>query len=315
MKANLEEIYNEIETNNDIIIEALDITEEKIEGKSEKEICSIIHINITKKPKLLYFKETYLLLNYFRDNIYYIDQPLVIELSKIVNELDYKNRLVLNKRDKDDENTLKLKINLLHFFVTFILIDFHYVEYFLPFLSETINFLNNKDEKDFILLVLKNEPDFIDKFNEIYKQLKNYSLRYTELRETRIRTIVPELSGILEEISAIIKINIDVEEDYDYSYLDDEKLFDSLCTKLNENMNYYENNEILKYREIKCQNLKEKKQKIFILENKIRAIYQINENINNGLYDVKDKTIGENEDITNVIFSINRKIYLCRFVI
>jgi len=315
MKANLEEIYNEIETNNDIIIEALDITEEKIEGKSEKEICSIIHINITKKPKLLYFKETYLLLNYFRDNIYYIDQPLVIELSKIVNELDYKNRLVLNKRDKDDENTLKLKINLLHFFVTFILIDFHYVEYFLPFLSETINFLNNKDEKDFILLVLKNEPDFIDKFNEIYKQLKNYSLRYTELRETRIRTIVPELSGILEEISAIIKINIDVEEDYDYSYLDDEKLFDSLCTKLNENMNYYENNEILKYREIKCQNLKEKKQKIFILKNKIREIYQINENINNGLYDVKDKTIGENEDITNVIFSINRKIYLCRFVI
>lgn len=315
MKANLEEIYNEIETNNDIIIEALDITEEKIEGKSEKEICSIIHINITKKPKLLYFKETYLLLNYFRDNIYYIDQPLVIELSKIVNELDYKKRLVLNKRDKDDENTLKLKINLLHFFVTFILIDFHYVEYFLPFLSETINFLNNKDEKDFILLVLKNEPDFIDKFNEIDKQLKNYSLRYTELRETRLRTIVPELSGILEEISAIIQINIDVEEDYDYSYLDDEKLFDSLCTKLNENMNYYENNEILKYREIKCQNLKEKKQKIFILENKIREIYQINENINNGLYDVKDKTIGENEDITNVIFSINRKIYLCRFVI
>ena len=315
MKANLEEIYNEIETNNDIIIEALNITEEKIEGKSEKEICSIIHINIAKKPKLLYFKETYLLLNYFRDNIYYIDQPLVIELSKIVNELDYKNRLVLNKRDKDDENTLKLKINLLHFFVTFILIDFHYVEYFLPFLSETINFLNNKDEKGFILLVLKNEPDFIDKFNEIYKQLKNYSLRYTELRETRLRTIVPELSGILEEISAIIKINIDVEEDYDYSYLDDEKLFDSLCTKLNENMNYYENNEILKYREIKCQNLKQKKQKIFILENKIREIYQINENINNGLYDVKDKIIGENEDITNVIFSINRKIYLCRFVI
>ena len=109
MQAELKEILDFLEKKNYNMIEILDITEKKIEGKSEKEICRIISTNIIKMPKVLNFEEISSLLDYFRKNKNNIDMPLVTELSKIVNGCDYKTLFVLNKRDKNDINSLKKK--------------------------------------------------------------------------------------------------------------------------------------------------------------------------------------------------------------
>ena len=316
MQAELKEILDFLEKKNYNMIEILDITEKKIEGKSEKEIFRIISINIIKMPKLLNFEEIYSLLDYFRKNKNNIDMPLVTELSKIVNGCDYKTLFVLNKRDKDNINSLKKKINLLHFFVTFILIDLSYVKSFLPFLLETINFLNNSDEKEFILDTLQDNTNLIKKCNEIRRQLEIYIIEFTELRETRPGTIDPQYFGIVNEISAIINKNIIIEQDYDYDYFEKEKLFYRLLENLNKNRDYYEINNKLKECKINCQNLEEKEEKISKLENLIQEIYKANEtNISNGLKDFNHIIMDKNKNATIAILLINKKVYLCRFVV
>jgi len=316
MQAELKEILYFLEKKNYNMIEILDITEKKIEGKSEKEIFRIISINIIKMPKLLNFEEIYSLLDYFRKNKNNIDMPLVTELSKIVNGCDYKTLFVLNKGDKDNINSLKKKINLLHFFVTFILIDLSYVKSFLPFLLETINFLNNSDEKKFILHKLQNNTNLIKKCNEIRRQLEIYSIEFTELRETRPGTIDPQYFGIVNEISAIINKNINIEQDYDYDYFEEEKLFNRLFENLNNNRDYYEINNKLEECKINCQNLEEKEKKISRLEYQIQEIYNANENNNNnGFNEFRHIIMDDNEDITIAILLINKKVYLCRFVV
>jgi len=316
MQAELKDILDFLEKKNYNMIKILDITEKKIEGKSEKEICRIISINITKKPKLLNFEEISSLLDYFRRNKKNIDIPLVTELSKIVNGCDYKTLFALNKKDKNDINSLKKKINLLHFFVTFILIDLSYVSHFLPFLLETINFLNNSDEKKFILHTLQDNTNLIKKCNEIRRQLEIYSSKFTELRETRPETIAPQYFGIVDEISGIINKSIDMEQDYDYDYFEEENLFDRLYANLYENRDYYEINNKLVECKINCQNLEEKEDRISRLENQIQEIYNANEiNENNGLNEFRHIIMDKNEDITIAILLINKKVYLCRFVV
>jgi hypothetical protein len=316
MEKEFKVILNFLEKKNYNMIEILGITEKKIEGKSEKEICRIISTNIIKMPKVLNFEEISSLLDYFRRNKNNIDIPLVTELSKIVNGCDYKTLFVLNKRDKNDINSLKKKINLLHFFVTFILIDLSYVKSFLPFLLETINFLNNSDEKEFILLTLKDNPNLIKKFKEINKQLKIFISKFTELRETRPETIAPQYFGIVDEISGIINKSIDMEQDYDYDYSEEEKLFDRLYANLYENRDYYEINNKLVECKINCQNLEEKEERISRLEYQIQEIYNANENNkNNGFNEFRHIIMDNNEDVTIAILLINKKVYLCRFVV
>ena len=267
-------------------------------------------------PKVLNFEEISSLLDYFRRNKNNIDIPLVTELSKIVNGCDYKTLFVLNKGDKDNINSLKKKINLLHFFVTFILIDLSYVKSFLPFLLETINFLNNSDEKEFILLTLKDNPNLIKKFKEINKQLEIFISKFTELRETRPETIAPQYFGIVDEISGIINKSIDMKQDYDYDYSEEEKLFDRLYANLYENRDYYEINNKLVECKINCQNLEEKEEKISRLEYQIQEIYNANENNkNNGFNEFRHIIMDNNEDVTIAILLINKKVYLCRFVV
>ena len=287
------------------------ITMEKIEEKINKESCERIFTNIIKKPKLLNFTETYSLLKFFHGNKNFIDEHLVIELNKIVNQYDYKTRFILNKKDKYNKEDLKKKVNLLYFLVTFILTDISYVSYFFPFLSETINFLYQNDEKEFILKELENVPNTIEKFNFVDSKLKMYRSQFTELRETTPDSTDFPFSLCLARISDIIKKNIEIEEDFRNDDFEENKLFYHLFSELNENSNYFENNKNLTYSEIKCRNREEKNQKIFEL-NEIKEVF---DKESNEPYDVKIEIIGKNKDITNTILKINKKVFLCRFEI
>lgn len=287
------------------------ITMEKIEEKINKESCERIFTNIIKKPKLLNFTETYSLLKFFHGNKNFIDEHLVIELNKIVNQYDYKTRFILNKKDKYNKEDLKKKVNLLYFLVTFILTDISYVSYFFPFLSETINFLYQNDEKEFILKELENVPNTIEKFNFVDSKLKMYRCQFTELRETTPDSTDFPFSLCLGRISDIIKKNIEIEEDFRNDDFEENKLFYHLFSELNENSNYFENNKNLTYSEIKCRNREEKNQKIFEL-NEIKKVF---DKESNEPYDVKIEIIGKNKDITNTILKINKKVFLCRFEI
>lgn len=287
------------------------ITMEKIEEKINKESCERIFTNIIKKPKLLNFTETYSLLKFFHGNKNFIDEHLVIELNKIVNQYDYKTRFILNKKDKYNKGDLKKKVNLLYFLVTFILTDISYVSYFFPFLSETINFLYQNDEKEFILKELENVPNTIEKFNFVDSKLKMYRCQFTELRETTPDSTDSPFSLYLARISDIIKKNIEIEEDFRNDDFEENKLFYHLFSELNENSNYFENNKNLRYSEIKCRNREEKNQKIF----ELNEIKKVLDKESNEPYDVKIEIIGKNKDITNAILKINKKVFLCRFEI
>lgn len=287
------------------------ITMEKIEEKINKESCERIFTNIIKKPKLLNFTETFSLLKFFHGNKNFIDEHLVIELNKIVNQYDYKTRFILNKNDKFNKGDLKKKVNLLYFLVTFILTDISYVSYFFPFLSETINFLYQNDEKEFILKELENVPNTIEKFNFVDSKLKMYRCQFTELRETTPDSTDSPFSLYLARISDIIKKNIEIEEDFRNDDFEENKLFYHLFSELNENSNYFENNKNLTYSEIKCRNQEEKNQKIF----ELNEIKKVLDKESNEPYDVKIEIIGKNKDITNAILKINKKVFLCRFEI
>ena len=133
MYSKLQSFFHKIE--NSEIIKELDITEEKREGKSEKEIGNIIIINLVKKPEILNVNQADSLLDCFVGAKNFIDKNLVSELNKIVNETDYKKRFILKREDIYIKKNLDKKINLLYFLVTFILIESSYVSYFFPFLS------------------------------------------------------------------------------------------------------------------------------------------------------------------------------------
>ena len=288
------------------------ITMEKIEEKINKESCERIFTNIIKKPKLLNFTETFSLLKFFHGNKNFIDEHLVIELNKIVNQYDYKTRFILNKKDKYNKEDLKKKVNLLYFLVTFILTDISFVSYFFPFLSETINFLYQNDEKEFILKELENVPNTKERFNFVDSKLKMYRCQFTELRETTPdSTDSPFSLYLAPRISDIIKKNIEIEEDFRNDDFEENKLFYHLFSELNENSNYFENNKNLRYSEIKCRNREEKNQKIF----ELNEIKKVLDKESNEPYDVKIEIIGKNKDITNAILKINKKVFLCRFEI
>ena len=61
----------------------------------------------------------------------------------------------------------------------------------------------------------------------------------------------------------------------------------------------------------KCINREEKNNKIYNLE---RIITKYDKEIKE-LHDIKILIIGENEDITNALFKINKKVFVCRFEI
>ena len=67
----------------------------------------------------------------------------------------------------------------------------------------------------------------------------------------------------------------------------------------------------MRYCEIKCINREEKNNKIYNLE---KIITDFDKEIKE-LHDIKILIIGENEDITNALFKINKKVFVCRFEI
>ena len=182
MYSKLQSFFREIE--NSEIIKELDITEEKREGKSEKEIGNIIIINLVKKPEILNVNQADSLLDCFVGGKNFIDKNLVSELNKIVNETDYKKRFILKREDIYIKKNLDKKINLLYFLVTFILIESSYVSYFFPFLSGTIKYLYKKDEKKFILKELENDSKIKEKFIKVLTKLTYYRNEFGELKET-----------------------------------------------------------------------------------------------------------------------------------
>ena len=61
----------------------------------------------------------------------------------------------------------------------------------------------------------------------------------------------------------------------------------------------------------KCINREEKNNKIYNLE---KIITDFDKEIKE-LHDIKILIIGKNEDITNALFKINKKVFVCRFEI
>ena len=309
MYSKIQSFIHKIE--NSEIIKELDITEEKREGKSEKEICNIIIINLVKKPEILNVNQADSLLDCFDGDKNFIDKSLVSELNKIVNETDYKKRFILKREDIYIKKDLNKKINLLYFLVTFILIESSYVSYFFPFLSGTIKYLYQKDEKKFILKELENDSKIKEKFLEVLEKLTCYRNEFGELRETTPDSEDSVFVRFVGEIFSLIKIKIEIEGDFRGDDFEEMKLFDELFSILNENSDYYENNKNLRYCEIKCINREEKNNKIYNLE---RIITKYDKEIKE-LHDIKILIIGENEDITNALFKINKKVFVCRFEI
>ena len=67
----------------------------------------------------------------------------------------------------------------------------------------------------------------------------------------------------------------------------------------------------MRYSEIKCRNREEINQKI----SELNGIKEKFDKESNEQYDVQMEIIDKNEDITNVILKINKKVFLCRFEI
>ena len=309
MYSKLQSFFHKIE--NSEIIKELDITEEKREGKSEKEIGNIIIINLVKKPEILNVNQADSLLDCFVGGKNFIDKNLVSELNKIVNETDYKKRFILKREDIYIKKNLDKKINLLYFLVTFILIESSYVSYFFPFLSGTIKYLYKKDEKKFILKELENDSKIKEKFIKVLTKLTYYRNEFGELKETTPDSTDSIFIRLADKIFNLIKIKIEIEGDFRGDDFEEEKLFDKLFSILNENSDYYENNKNLRYCEIKCINREEKNNKIYYLE---KIITDYDKEIKEP-HDIRILIIGENEDITNALFKINKKVFVCRFEI
>ena len=160
---------------------------------------------------------------------------------------------------------------------------------------------------------LENDPDvnIIERFKLVDERLKSYCSQFQELRETTPNSKENPFSSLFVSISSIINIIIEIEEDFRNDDFEEIKLFKRLLSKLKKNSYYFENNKNLRYSEIKCRNRTEKNQKI----SELNGIKEKFDKESNKQYDVQMEIIDKNEDITNVILKINKKVFLCRFEI
>ena len=172
-------------------------------------------------------------------------------------------------------------------------------------------YLYKKDEKKFILKELENDSKIKEKFIKVLTKLTYYRNEFGELKETTPDSTDSIFIRLADKIFNLIKIKIEIEGDFRGDDFEEEKLFDKLFSILNENSDYYENNKNLRYFEIKCINREEKNNKIYNLE---KIITDFDKEIKE-LHDIKILIIGENKDITNALFKINKKVFVCRFEI
>ena len=146
------------------------------------------------------------------------------------------------------------------------------------------------------------------------------------LKVTQIKTIYSQISRVFK----IINLEMD-NQIFPGDIFESLKLYYDLIDHFNNNINIENNdedlfeqykhmtfpknfleNKILKWSEVKCEDFKEKKEKISSLQ---KIIDNINNDIENEFYSVDIKAFDESEDESNVILKINNKVYLCRFYI